>query len=179
MASAYVCPYETRGYRLRDGCCIFTAEVEAINEALTYGNVSTRKRFVIFSDSMSALQAIARRARRVRILLLTGSCRHVRKYYLMTNWLHFVGFRVIEISHETNRLIVLQKMLYQKHNLHILNCHVHMFLWRFSHLSHLCGRNDGIKRLVANCTPSCPKLMRSITRDVQIEKIKLLLIAFE
>ena len=31
VASAYVCPYGTRGYRLRDGCSIFTAEVEAIN----------------------------------------------------------------------------------------------------------------------------------------------------
>ena len=58
-------------------------------------------------------------------------------------------------------LIVLQKMLYQKHNLHILNCHVHMFLLRSSFLSHLCGRNGGIKRLVINCTPSCPKLMIS------------------
>ena len=41
-ASAYVCPYGTRGYRLRDGCSISTAEIEAINKALTYVNVSTR-----------------------------------------------------------------------------------------------------------------------------------------
>ena len=58
VASAYVCPYGTRGYRLRDGCGIFTAEVEAINKALTYVKVSARKSFVIFSDSMSVLQAI-------------------------------------------------------------------------------------------------------------------------
>ena len=58
VASAYVCPYGTRGYRLRDDCSIFTAEVEAINKALTYVKVSTRKSFVIFSDSMSVLQAI-------------------------------------------------------------------------------------------------------------------------
>ena len=58
VASAYVCPYGTRGYRLRDGCSIFTAEVEAINKALTYVKVSARKNFVIFSDSMSVLQAI-------------------------------------------------------------------------------------------------------------------------
>ena len=49
-----------------------------------------------------------------------------------------------------NMLIVLQKMLYQKHNLHILNYHVQMFLLR-----------------------------SSITRDAQIEKMKLLSIAFE
>ena len=41
--------------RLRDGCSIFTAEVEAINKALTNVKVSTRKSFVIFSDSMSVL----------------------------------------------------------------------------------------------------------------------------
>ena len=58
VASAYVCPYGTRGYRLRNGCSIFTAEVEAINKALSYVKVSTRKSFVIFSDSMSVLQAI-------------------------------------------------------------------------------------------------------------------------
>ena len=55
VASAYVCPYGTRGYRLRDVCSIFTAEVEAINKALTYVKISTRKSFVIFSDSMSVL----------------------------------------------------------------------------------------------------------------------------
>ena len=58
VASAYVCPYGTRGYRLRDGCSIFTAEIEAINKALTFVKVSTRKSFVIYSDSMSVLQAI-------------------------------------------------------------------------------------------------------------------------
>ena len=31
VAAAYVCPYGSRGYRLRDGCSIFTAEIEAIN----------------------------------------------------------------------------------------------------------------------------------------------------
>ena len=48
VASAYVCPYGKRGYRLRDGCSIFTAEVEAINKAFTYVKVSTRKSFVTF-----------------------------------------------------------------------------------------------------------------------------------
>ena len=56
--SAYVCPYGTRSYRLRDGCSIFTAEVEAIDKALKYVKVSSMKCFVIFSDNMSVLQAI-------------------------------------------------------------------------------------------------------------------------
>ena len=58
VASAYVCPYGTRGYRLRDGCSIFTAVVEAINEALTCVKVSTGNSFVIFSTSMPVLQVI-------------------------------------------------------------------------------------------------------------------------
>ena len=58
VASAYVCPYGTRSYGLRDGCSIFTAEVEAIDKALKYVKVSSVERFVIFSDSMSVLQAI-------------------------------------------------------------------------------------------------------------------------
>ena len=33
VPSAYVCPYGTRGYRLRDCCSIFAAEVEAIDKA--------------------------------------------------------------------------------------------------------------------------------------------------
>ena len=50
----------------------------------------------------------------------------------ITRWLdqNFVGFRVTGILQETNMLIVLQKMLYQKHNLHILNCHVQMFFMK-------------------------------------------------
>ena len=36
----------------------YYVEVEAINKALTYVKVSSRKSFVIFSDSMSVLQAI-------------------------------------------------------------------------------------------------------------------------
>ena len=58
VASAYVCPYGTRSYRRRDGCSIFTAEVEAIDKALKYVKVSSVECFVMFSDSMSVLEAI-------------------------------------------------------------------------------------------------------------------------
>ena len=64
VSSAYFCPYGTRGYRLRDGCSIFTAEVEAINKALTYVKLSTRKSFLI-----ACLYYRSLKARRVRILL--------------------------------------------------------------------------------------------------------------
>ena len=43
VSSAYVFRYGTWGYRLRNGYSIFTAEVEAINKALTYVKVSARK----------------------------------------------------------------------------------------------------------------------------------------
>ena len=58
VASAYVAPFGTRSCKLRDGCSIFTAEVEAICSAFKYVKVSSVERFVIFSDSMSVLQAI-------------------------------------------------------------------------------------------------------------------------
>ena len=44
VASAYVCPYGTRGYRLKYFCSTFTAEIETINKALTYIKASTRKK---------------------------------------------------------------------------------------------------------------------------------------
>ena len=50
-------------------------------------------------------------------------------------------------------LIVQQKMLYQKHSLRILKFHVQTFLWKSSLLSHLCGRNGRIRRLVTNIMP--------------------------
>ena len=111
--------------------------------------------------------------------LITRSYRHVKKYCQTINILHFVGFWAIEISEEMKMLIVQQKMLYQKHSLRILNFHVQTFLRKSSLLSHLCGRNGGTKRLVTNCTLSCPKLMKFITQDAQTEKMKLLFSAFE
>ena len=74
---------------------------------------------------MSVLQAIeSQESKNPLVNRILQAC---QKYYLTVNLLHFVGFRVIEISQETNMLIVLQKMLYQKHNLHILNYHVQIF----------------------------------------------------
>ena len=58
VASAYVCPYGTMSYRWRAGCSIFTAEVEAIDKALKHVKVSSVECFVMFSDSMSVLEAI-------------------------------------------------------------------------------------------------------------------------
>ena len=46
----------------------FTAAVEAINKALTYVKVSSRKYFVIFSDSMSVLQAIECKERKTPLV---------------------------------------------------------------------------------------------------------------
>ena len=177
VASAYVCPYGTRGYRLRDGCSIFTAEVEAINKALTYVKVSTRKSFVIFSDSMSVLQAIeSQESKNPLVNRVLQACQEILSDGKFITFCWIPSHRDITGNEHADRAA---KDALSKHNLYILNCHVQMFLWRFGHLSHICGRNVGIKRLVTNCTPSCPKLITGITRDAQIEKMKLLLIAFE
>ena len=78
IVSAYVCPYGKIGYRLKDGCSIFIAEVEAINKALTYVKVSTRKSFVIFSDSMSVLQAIeSQESKNPLVNMVLQACREI------------------------------------------------------------------------------------------------------
>ena len=59
VASAvYVTGCSDLSYRLRNGCSIFTAETEAIYKALCFVSYSSRTHFVIFSDSLSVLQAI-------------------------------------------------------------------------------------------------------------------------
>ena len=158
VASAYVCPYGTRGYRLRDGCSIFTAEVEAINKALTCVIVSTRKSFVIFSDSMSVLQAIESQESKFIIFCWPPIHRDIRG------------------NEDADREAKDDLSKAQPQNFEVPCTDVS---WKSSLLSHLCDRNGGMKRWITNCTPSCPKLMKYITRDAQIENMKLLLIAFE
>ena len=156
VASAYVCPYGTSGYRLRDGCNIFTAEVEAINKALTFVKVSTRKRFVIFSDSMSVLQAIERQESKNSLVnRVLQACQKILSNGKFITFCWLPSHRDIRGNEDADRAA---KMLYQKHSLRNLNFHVQTFLWKSSLLSHLCGRNGGIRRLVTNCTPSCPKI---------------------
>ena len=92
----------------------FTAEVEAINKALTYVNVSSRTSFVIFSDSMSVLQAIESQESKNP---LVNRVLQTWQEILSNGKFIFVGFRATEISQEMNMLIVLQRMLYQKYNL--------------------------------------------------------------
>ena len=178
VASAYVCPYGTRGYRLGDGCSIFTAEVEAINKALTYVKVSTRKSFAIFSDSMSILQAIeSQESKNPLVNRVLQACQDIlfNGKFITFGWIP--SHRGITGNKDADRAA---KRCFIKSTTYTFWTSMYRcFLWRFNHLSHLCDRNGGIKRLVTNCTASCPKLMTSITRDAQIEKMKLLLIAFE
>ena len=177
VASAYVCPYGTRGYRLRDGCSIFTAEVEAINKALTYVNVSSRKSFVIFSDSMSVFQAIeSQESKNPLVNRVLQTCQEILSNGKFITFCWIPSHRDITGNEYADRAA--KDALSKAQPTHFeLPCTD--VLLRSSLLSHLCGRNGGIKRLVINCTPSCPKLMTSITRDAHIEKIKLLSIAFE
>ena len=65
-------------YRLPDGCSVFTAEVEAIYKALLFARYSKRKYFVIFSDSMSALQAIdSQESKNPRINMVLQACQEL------------------------------------------------------------------------------------------------------
>ena len=88
VASAYVCPYGTRSYRLRDGCSIFTAEVEAIDKALKYVKVSSVERFVIFSDSMSALQAIeSQESKNPLVNRVVQTCQEILSKFITFCWI--------------------------------------------------------------------------------------------
>ena len=177
VASAYVCPYGTRGYRLRYGCGIFTAEVEAINKALTYVKVSTRKSFVIFSDSMSVLQAIeSQESKNPLVNRVLQTCQEIlsNDKFIIFCWIP--SHRDITGNEDADRAAKDALSKTQPTNFELPCTYVFMKIQPFAHL---CGRNGGIKRLVTNCTPSCPKLMTSITRDAQIEKMKSLSIAFE
>ena len=76
-------------------------------------------------------------------------------------------------------LIVLQKMLYQKHNLHILNCRVQMFVMEIQPFVSSLWQERWDKEVGNKLHAIMPQIDRSITRDAQIENMKLLLIAFE
>ena len=172
VVSAYVCPHGTRSYRLRDGCSIFTVEVEAIDKALKYVKVSSVERFVIFSDSMSVLQAIeSQESKNPLVNRVLQTYQEILSNGKFITFCWIPSHRDIRGNEDADRAA--KDALSKAQSAH-LNYHVHMFLLRSSLLSHLCGRNGGIKRLVTNCTPSCPKLMKNITRDAQIEKMKLL-----
>ena len=172
VASAYVYPYRTRVYILRDGCSIFTAEIEAIHKALTYVKVSTRKSFVIFSDSMSVLQAIeSQESKNTPANRVLQACQEILSNSKFITFCWIPSNKDIWGNEDADRAAEDSLSKAQPENFE-LPC-TDVFLWKSSLLSHLCGRNGGIKRWILNCTPPCPKLMRSNTRDAQIKNMKL------
>ena len=79
-------------------------------------------------------------------------------------------------------LIVLQKMLYQKHNLHILNCHVQMFFMKIQpFVSSLWQKrwDKEVGNKLHTIMPQIDEYQSSINWDAQIETMTLLSIAFE
>ena len=59
-AVSSVAPNIPFSYRLRDHCSVYTAELQAILLALKQAYQSQESKFMIFSDSLSALQALGR-----------------------------------------------------------------------------------------------------------------------
>ena len=59
-AVSSVAPNSPFSCRLRDHCSIYTAELQAILFALKQAYQSQEKKFMIFSDSLSALQALGK-----------------------------------------------------------------------------------------------------------------------
>ena len=58
VAYAFVTPSFTKLKRIPDGSSIFTAEAYAVLDALQYIKISKFRKFIIFSDSLSLIQAI-------------------------------------------------------------------------------------------------------------------------
>ena len=59
-AVSSVAPNSPFSCRLRDHCSIYTAELQAILFALKQAYQSHERKFIIFSDSLSALQALGK-----------------------------------------------------------------------------------------------------------------------
>ena len=57
-AAAFHSPFGTRSFRISDSASIFTAEIQALRSALNFIRISWMSKFVIFSDSKSALESI-------------------------------------------------------------------------------------------------------------------------
>ena len=139
VAAAYVCPYGSRGYRLRDGCSIFTAEIEAINKALTYVKVSTRKSFVIFSDSMSLLKAIeSQESKNPLVNRVLQACQEILYNGKFITFCWIPSHRDITGNEHADRAAKDALSKAQPTHFELPCTYV---LWRFSHLSHVCGRN--------------------------------------
>ena len=170
VASAYVCPYGTRGYRLRDGCSIFTAEVEAINKALTYVNVSTRKSFVIFSDSMSVLQAIeSQESKNPLVNRVLQACQEILSNGKFIAFCWIPSHKDITGNEHADRAAKYALSKAQPGHFELPCTDVFMKIQPF--VSSLW--QERWDKEVGNT--SCPKLMRNITQDAQIEKMEVII----
>ena len=129
---------------------------------------------------MSVLQAIeSEKSKNPLVNRVLQTCQEILSgnKYITFCWIPSQG-----ISEEMKMLIVQRKMLYQKHSLRNLNFRVQMFFYENPAIISSLWQEQWDKELdnkLHAIMPSCPKVMRSITRDAQIEKMKLLLIAFE
>ena len=171
VASASVCPYGTRSYRLRDGCSILTAEVEAIDKAFKYVKVSSVERFVIFSDSMSVLQASeSQESKNLLVNRVLQTCQRILSgnKYITFCWLP--SHRDIRGNYADREA----KDALSKAQPEIFYIPCTDDFMKIQPFTSSLWQERWDKEVDKNCTPSCPKLMTSITRDAQIEKMKLL-----
>ncbi len=97
VACGFYCIRATKSFRLHSKCSIFIAEMYAIFEALKYIESATLRRVVIYSDSLSSLQAVSRPSsdyltlsvqsllsprRGGLVHVLTGGCREGSQVFL-------------------------------------------------------------------------------------------------
>lgn len=104
VASAVITGYGDLTYRLRNGCSIFTAETEAIYKALQFAKYSSKTHFVIFSDSLSVLQAIhGQESKNPLVNKVIQACQDIfqRKKYIELCWIP--SHRLIPVNERADK----------------------------------------------------------------------------
>ena len=104
-----VAPNSPFSCRLRDQCSIYTAELQAILFALKQAYQSQERKFMIFSDSLSALQALGKLKTDHLLLIQIQELFH--EINADQKEIVFCGFLDILVFKETSPLIELRKKL--------------------------------------------------------------------
>ncbi|GBN97857.1 putative RNA-directed DNA polymerase from transposon X-element [Araneus ventricosus] len=137
---------DTLSYRLHNCCSVFTAEIVEIFCAIQKISLSTQRKFIIYTDSMSALETLSHyhsgmHPTAIRILF---TLRLLQNGVIISS---FVGFRVMWVLLEMKQ----RTMLLNLHRL-FLSKDYHILILRSALVvtSFLLGKVHGICRFITN-----------------------------
>lgn len=101
-SSAFVSPTFSKKQRIRNGSSIFTAEIIAIYEALKFCDTQNEQKFLICSDSLSAIQALDKMFSKISLVLRAQDLLHSSKKEIQFLWIP--GHVGIKGNEEADRL---------------------------------------------------------------------------